>query len=69
MQMHSAITLKRICEAVERRNSSLDDPGFCIACGHEVLGVEPDACAVECEHCGDETVFGAEELLLSHGEA
>jgi predicted RNA-binding Zn-ribbon protein involved in translation (DUF1610 family) len=42
----------------------LDTTGFCVACGVEVLGVEPDARQYACEDCGEETVYGLEELVL-----
>jgi predicted RNA-binding Zn-ribbon protein involved in translation (DUF1610 family) len=58
------VTAEQIIEAVERRRSTLDDPGFCLACGAEVSGVEPDARNYECEACGESKVFGAEELLI-----
>jgi hypothetical protein len=38
--------------------------GFCIACGAEASGVEPDARRYACEGCGLNFVFGAEELVL-----
>ena len=38
--------------------------GFCISCGDEAYGVEPDACKYPCESCGKNTVYGAEELVL-----
>ena len=38
--------------------------GVCVSCGHEQDGVEPDARRYTCEECGEEKVFGAEELLL-----
>jgi hypothetical protein len=41
-----------------------DNGGFCIACGAQVCGVEPDAREYECESCGAAKVFGAEELLF-----
>lgn len=41
-----------------------DGTGFCLACGHEHDGVEPDARGYECEACGRNKVYGAEELLL-----
>lgn len=47
---------------------TLDDPGFCVSCGAEVDGVEPDAREYKCESCGEHAVYGAEELLLM-GEA
>ena len=57
------ITIDRILEAVE----SGEDMGFCLACGDEAYGVEPDARKYECESCGKEKVYGAEELLLMVG--
>lgn len=38
--------------------------GFCLACGEEAYGVEPDARGYECESCGQPRVYGAEELLI-----
>lgn len=62
--MHASITLKRVEEAVERRMTSLDNPGFCRACGAEADGVEPDAEGYECESCGEAQVSGADNLLI-----
>jgi hypothetical protein len=64
MKMHKSITIDRVCDALERRNNSLDAPGFCIACGHDAEGVEPDAEEYECEGCGEKKVYGAEQLLF-----
>lgn len=64
MKIHKSITPERIAEAVERANTSLDNPGFCIACGEDAEGCEPDAEGYECEHCGKRSVYGAEQLLL-----
>ncbi len=64
MKMHPSITIDRVIEAVERHNMSLDNPGFCISCGEEVEGVEPDARNYDCEYCCEAKVFGAEELLI-----
>ena len=58
------LTVEIIVGAVERRRSTLDDIGFCLECAAEAHGVEPDARNYECESCGHEQVFGAEELLL-----
>ena len=41
-----------------------DGTGFCIACGAQADGVEPDARHYVCEACGAAKVFGAEELLI-----
>ena len=38
--------------------------GFCLACGSEAGGVEPDARQYTCEACGAAKVYGLEELLL-----
>ncbi len=65
MKLHPSITLERVMEACEDRDTSLDNPGFCIACGADHDGCEPDARNYECEECGAFKVFGAEEILLS----
>ena len=54
------ITTDRIIDAIERD----DNIGFCVYCGDEAYGVEPDARKYECESCGKKGVCGAEELLL-----
>jgi hypothetical protein len=41
-----------------------DNRGFCLACGAEAFGVEPDARRYTCESCGEPRVYGAEELLI-----
>ena len=38
--------------------------GYCIVCGAEASGVEPDARRYPCESCGEDRVYGAEELLI-----
>ena len=62
--MHKSITLARIESAVKRRMATLDNPGFCIECGAEADGCEPDAREYECESCGEHAVFGADELFF-----
>ncbi len=64
MHIHETVTLDRVTEAAERAHSSLDNPGFCIQCGADAEGVEPDARRCPCEACGQPGVYGAEELLL-----
>ena len=64
MKMHPSITAERVVEACERQMTSLDNPGFCVACGCEAEGCEPDARRYKCESCGAMAVFGAEELVL-----
>jgi Zn finger protein HypA/HybF involved in hydrogenase expression len=41
-----------------------DMEGFCIKCGHQQSGVEPDARKYKCEDCGEDAVYGAEELII-----
>lgn len=62
--IHKSITCERVMDAVEREMTSLDNPGFCLSCGEEAEGVEPDARYYECESCGIQAVFGASEMLI-----
>ena len=64
MKIHPSITEDRVIEAVERYNSTLDNPGFCLACGEDAEGCEPDAENYECAHCGERQVMGAEAVLF-----
>lgn len=40
------------------------NPGFCMACGSEAGGCEPDARNYRCESCGERDVYGIEELMV-----
>ena len=62
MAMHPSITLDSILAAVAD-----DYIGICVRCGQEQEGVEPDARKYECESCGANAVYGAEELLMATG--
>ena len=64
MKPHPSITEARVLEACQRHMTSLDDPGFCLACGNEQGGCEPDARRYRCEACGEFQVYGAEELAM-----
>ena len=44
-----------------------DNIGFCTACGAEHYGIEPDARKYTCEECGENSVYGAQELLMRLG--
>lgn len=66
MDIHKSVTKDRVEEAVRRRLQSLDNPGFCLACGAEADGCEPDAQEYECEACGEPKVYGAEEIYFGH---
>lgn len=54
------ITEARLVRAIKRD----EDLGFCTGCGAERGGCEPDAREYPCEECGEDKVYGAEELLL-----
>ncbi len=61
---NSAITLDIVMEATERQMFGLDNPGFCLICGEEQEGCEPDARDYDCESCEAPAVYGAQELFL-----
>ena len=63
MHTQQKVTVDRIMAAVEAD----DNLGFCLACGAEAYGVEPDARRYECEECGAKKVYGAEECLFMVG--
>lgn len=50
--------------ALQRAVERDDHTGFCLACGEEVGGIEPDARRAPCECCGAPKVYGAEQLVL-----
>lgn len=63
LAVHPHVTVERIVDAAHRRLYSLDDPGFCLACGEENDGCEGDARGYVCHYCDAPAVYGAEELL------
>jgi len=40
--------------------------GYCIKCGAEHYGIEPDARKYKCEECGKNTVYGAQEIIIMY---
>lgn len=54
------VTIDQVIAAVEADRNL----GFCVHCGEEAHGVEPDARNYKCESCGERQVFGAEEILI-----
>jgi hypothetical protein len=65
VELSSRVTAEAVADAVERRMISLDNPGFCVVCGEENEGCEPDAQRYRCEFCHNMSVYGAEEILVS----
>ena len=63
--IHPSVTAERVAETVERELTALDNPGFCLACGAEADGCEPDAEQYPCESCGEPAVYGAAEILIA----
>lgn len=63
-KVHKSLTEEIVVDACEREMFGMDNPGFCISCGFEQGGCEPDAIGYECESCGRERVYGAAEILL-----
>jgi hypothetical protein len=57
------ITTERIIDAVKRQQFGLDNPGFCRKCGEEQEGCDPDSIKIECENCGENSVYGVELFL------
>ena len=51
-------------DATRRGMFGMDNPGFCVACGAEADGCEPDAEGYKCEACGLMAVCGAETLFV-----
>ena len=59
----SKLDMDRVIAAAENEEEYI---GFCIACGAEEYDVEPDARRYECDDCGANKVYGAQEILLSY---
>jgi len=62
--IHASITASRVMEACVRYEVTLDNPGFCLACGEEADGIEPDLSDAVCDACGCHCLFGASEILI-----
>ena len=58
------IPYSQLIEAVKENMYGLGNIGFCLSCGEEQDGCEPDAEEYECSNCGLNKVYGAEQVLL-----
>ena len=55
------LSRKRVLQAVQNDETV----GFCIGCGTEHEGIEPDAEKYQCrDGCGLNKVYGAEQIVL-----
>lgn len=64
MKLHPKLSMKRVMAAAKKSMNGTSYAGFCVACGANAMGVEPDACKYKCAKCGKAAVYGAEELVL-----
>lgn len=53
-----------LLEAVQDSMFGDGSMGWCLACENSQEGCEPDAREYVCESCGEEKVYGAQELLM-----
>ncbi len=60
MKIHASVTVDRVVEAVQADEYL----GFCVKCGEDQEGCEPDARKYDCHECGEQSEYGAEELLI-----
>jgi hypothetical protein len=61
----SKLNTDDVIDAAERQMFGDENPGFCLECGQEQGGCEPDAREYPCESCGaTASVYGAQELLM-----
>jgi hypothetical protein len=63
-QMQTLINPDDVLAAAEEQMFGLGNAGFCLTCGEELDGIDPDARGDECECCGAFAVYGAQELVL-----
>ena len=55
-----------LLQALEENAATLSNWGFCLNCGSQQDGCEPDARDYGCDECGQRAVSGAEEILLTN---
>jgi Zn finger protein HypA/HybF involved in hydrogenase expression len=64
MKLPPNLTIETVMAGVERAMSDCENVGFCLSCGQEADGCEPDAEKYTCEACGSNMVYGAEQILI-----
>ena len=58
------MTKNRVFSIEEIEEADEDQEGFCTACGARRECCEPDAREYHCEDCGEDKVYGAQELVI-----
>ena len=64
LEIFAANNIDDIMVVAEEQMFGMGNGGFCIACGAEIEGCEPDMVKGPCECCGERQVYGAQELVL-----
>lgn len=60
-----AVPLNNLLDAIaENDSAACTNWGFCLACGAQQDGCEPDARRYACDVCEERRVYGAEEILM-----
>lgn len=62
--LHPSVTQDRVEAAVHEQMFGLGNGGFCLSCGADHDGCEPDASAYKCHSCGERAVEGAQNVLM-----
>lgn len=65
-RLPEGLTIEEVMAEVEENMFGLGNTGFCLSCGADRSGCEPDARFYECYECGDRMVFGAEEVMMRY---
>ena len=63
-RMNKVLNHDEVMAAAEDEMFGMGNLGYCLECGYEQDGCEPDAREYECESCGKLAVMGAAEIIL-----
>jgi predicted RNA-binding Zn-ribbon protein involved in translation (DUF1610 family) len=64
MVLHESITIHRLESLLAENMFGMGSYGVCNSCGEEQDGIEFDTVEAECATCGENQVYGLEEILL-----
>ena len=68
MEIHSSLTFDHVLNAAKDSMFGMGTTGFCLACGSDQEGCEPDMESGKCETCEERKVMGAANLMIMLGE-